>query len=153
MKLSDIACKNAKPKDTQYKLFDGGGLYLLVRTNGSKLWQLKYRFMNKEKTLSIGQYPLISLAQARQARDNAKRLLLQNPPIDPMANKEDNKRQAIRKVENTFKAVALDWHALNKDRWSDNYAGKIKKGLELNVFPHIGSRPIAEITPPELLKD
>lgn len=153
MKLSDIACKNAKPKEGQYKLFDGGGLYLLVRPNGSKLWQLKYRFLNKEKTLSIGQYPLVSLAQARTARDDAKRLLLQNPPIDPMAHKEDHKRQAIRKVENTFKAVALEWLALNKDRWSDNYAYKIEKGLELNVFPHIGERPIAEITPPELLKD
>lgn len=153
MKLSDIACKNAKPKASQYKLFDGGGLYLLVRPNGSKLWQMKYRFLNKEKTLSIGQYPLVSLAQARNARDDAKRLLLQNPPIDPMAHKEDNKRQAIRNVENTFKAVALEWHSLNKDRWSDNYAYKIQKGLELNVFPHIGERPIAEITPPELLND
>ncbi len=153
MKLSDLACKSAKPKDKQYKMFDGGGLYLLVRTNGSKLWQLKYRYLKKEKVFSIGQYPLISLAEARQARDNAKRLLLQNPPIDPMAHKEDNKRQAIRKAENTFKAVALEWHELNKERWSDNYAYKIKKGLELNVFPHIGHRPIAEITPPELLND
>ncbi|WP_163381387.1 tyrosine-type recombinase/integrase [Cyclobacterium sp. SYSU L10401] len=153
MKLSDLKCKSAKPRNKQYKLFDGGGLYLRVRANGSKLWQMKYRYLNKEKTLSIGQYPLISLAQARQARDDAKRLLMQNPPIDPMAHKAENKRQAIRKVENTFKAVALEWHALNKDRWSDNYAYKIQKGLELNVFPHIGSRPIAEITPPELLND
>ena len=127
MKLSDLACKSAIPKGTQYKMFDGGGLYLLVRTNGSKLWQLKYRYLKKEKVFSIGQYPLISLANARQARDNAKRLLLQNPPIDPMAHKEDNKRQAIRKAENTFKAVALEWHELNKERWSNNYAYKIKK--------------------------
>lgn len=153
MKLTDRECKTAKAKDKQYKLSDGGGLYLLVRTNGSKLWQMKYRFASKEKTLSIGQYPIISLADARAARDNAKRLLAKAPPIDPMAHKQDTKRKAIRKAENTFKAVALEWHELNKGKWSKNYAYKILKGLELNVFPHIGHRPIADITPPELLTD
>lgn len=153
MKLTDSACKGAKPKDKQYKLTDGGGLYLLVRTNGSKLWQMKYRHLNKEKTLSIGQYPIITLLEARDARTDAKKLLAKNPPIDPMAQKGENKRQAVRKAENSFKAVALEWHELNKDRWSKNYAYKIKKGLELNVFPHIGHRPIADITPQELLTE
>ena len=153
MKLTDRACKTAKPETSQYKMFDGGGLYLLVRPSGSKLWQMKYRYLGKEKTLSIGQYPIITLADAREARLDAKKLLAQNPPIDPMANKQDNKRQAIRKAENTFKAVALEWHELNKERWSENYAYKILKGLELNVFPYIGHRPIAEITPPELLNE
>lgn len=153
MKLTDRACKTAKAKDAQYKMFDGGGLYLLVRKNGSKLWQMKYRYLGTEKTLSIGQYPIISLAEARDARDKAKKLLAQAPPIDPMANKKENKRQAIRKAQNTFKAVALEWHDQNKDRWSKNYAYKILKGLELNVFPYIGHRPIAEITPPELLNE
>ena len=153
MKLSDIACKNAKSKDKQYKKFDGGGLYLLVKPNGSKLWRLKYRYLGKEKTLSIGQYPLISLAEAREAREQAKRLLIQEPPIDPSAQKTNNKQKAIRKAENTFKVVALEWYDTNKERWSKNYAYKIMKGLELNVFPYIGNRPIAEITPPELLND
>ena len=153
LKLSDRACKTAKSEDKQYKLFDGAGLFLLVKPNGSKLWRLKYRYLDKEKLLSIGPYPLISLADARDERTKAKKLLAQNPPIDPMANKQENKRKAVRKAENTFKAIGLEWHEQNKDRWSDNYAYKVLKGLELNVFPYIGHRPIAEITPPELLNE
>ena len=114
---------------------------------------MKYRYLGKEKTLSFGQYPIITLAEARDERDKAKKLLAQTPPIDPMANKKETRRKAIRKAENTFKAVALEWHELNKERWSDNYSYKILKGLELNVFPYIGHRPIADITPPELLEE
>lgn len=153
MKLSDRACKGAKTKEKQYKISDGGGLYLLIRTSGSKLWQMKYRYLNKEKTLSIGQYPIVSLAQAREERDKAKRLLAQNPPIDPMAHKKENKSKAIRNAQNTFKVVALEWHDKNRERWSKNYAYKVMKGLELNVFPFIGERPIKDITPKELLNE
>lgn len=153
MKLNNIACKSAKAKDKQYKIFDGGGLYLLIRPTGSKLWQLKYRFLGKEKTLSIGQYPTITLAAARNARDQAKALLAQDPPIDPMAQKAENKRKALRTAENSFKAVALEWHDNNKERWSNGYSRKVLRGLELNVFPFIGHRPISEITPPELLSE
>ncbi len=153
MKLNDMSCRTAKPKDKQYKMFDGGGLYLLVRKSGSKLWQLKYRYLGKEKVLSIGAYPVISLADAREARTEAKKLLSADPPIDPMAQKEENKREAARNVENSFKAIALEWHEQNTERWSENYARKVMKGLELNVFPFIGHRPIAEITPPELLSE
>jgi len=134
-------------------MFDGGGLYLLVRKNGSKLWQLKYRFLRKEKVFSIGQYPIISLAEARDARLKAKKLLAQTPPIDPMANKSDNKRKAVRKAGNTFKAVALEWYEINTETWSKGYANKVIKGLELNVFPFIGNLPITEITPPILLNE
>lgn len=164
MKLTNQTCKTAKPEKNpnkpdkdftgkEYKLSDGGGLYLLVKPNGSKMWRLKYRHLGTERTLSIGSYPIISLADARTARDNAKRLLAQDPPIDPSSYKKQNKTTAIRKAENTFKAVALEWHDLNKDTWSENYAYKILKGLELNVFPFIGHRPIADITPPELLTE
>ena len=153
MKLTDMACKTAKATEKQIKKFDGGGLYLLIKPNGSKLWRLKYRFLGKEKLLSIGQYPIISLAEARTARDSAKKLLAQTPPIDPMADKNRIKREAIRNVENTFKAIALEWYNQNAERWSKNYAGKVIKGLELNVFPFIGARPIAEITPAELLNE
>lgn len=151
MNLTDVRCKTAKAEARQYKLSDGGGLYLLVRSTGSKLWQMKYRYLGKEKTLSIGQYPIVTLAEAREARLKAKRLLAQDPPIDPMAQKAENKRQALRNVENTFKAVALEWHELNKDRWSAGYAQKIIRCLERNLFPYIGTRPIGEVTPPELL--
>ena len=151
MKLSDRTCKTAKPKEKQYKLFDGGGLYLLVRPNASKLWQQKYRYLGKEKTFSIGAYPIISLADAREARDNAKRLLAQNPPIDPMAQKKQAKAEIVRDIENTFKAIALEWHELNRDNWSKGYADKNMRILTMNLFPYIGTRPIAQITPPELL--
>jgi hypothetical protein len=74
--VSDFACKNAKPKDKPYRLADGDGLYLLVRNNGSKLWQLRYRYLEKENILSFGKYPLVSLLDARGKRDDAKRLLI-----------------------------------------------------------------------------
>lgn len=153
MKLSDIACKSAKPEETPYKKFDGGGLFLLINPNGSKLWRLKYRYLGKEKLLSLGSYPIVTLADAREARADAKKLLAQNPPIDPMTHKNELRHNAIRDAENTFKAVALEWLELNEDSWSDNYYLKMKKGLELNVFPYIGNRPIKAITPPELLKE
>lgn len=153
MNLTDKKCKLAKPEDRQYKLFDGGGLYLLVRPNGSKLWQLKYRFLKKEKVLSIGEYPTIGLADAREARSAAKKLLAQNPPIDPMEEKKAQRREVALNAQNTFKTVAMEWYDLKKDGWSQNYAYKIKKGLELNVFPFIGDRPIKEITPTELLNE
>lgn len=153
MKLNDLACKSAKPKEKPYKKSDGGGLYLLVNPNGSKLWRLKYRFLGTEKLLAIGQYPYVSLLDAREARERAKKLLALNPPVDPNEQKKENKRELIRNLENTFKSVALEWHDLNKDRWSENYARKVMKGLELNVFPYIGHRPIADITAPELLSD
>jgi len=153
MKLSNQTCKTEKPKEKPYKLFDGGGLYLLIQPNGSKLWRMKYRYLGKEKLLAIGAYPLISLAEAREARSKAKKLLAQNPPIDPMQHKDDSKQAARIKAENTFKAVALEWYDQNKDRWSEKYARKVIRGLELNAFPYIGTRPIADITPVELLNE
>ena len=151
MKLTDRACKAAKPADKPYKQADGGGLHLLIKPNGSKLWRLKYRYLGKEKSLAIGQYPLISLAEAREERDKARRLLAKNPPIDPMEERKKVKAATIRNVNNTFKAVALEWYELNKDRWSEGYAKKILRCLERNLFPYIGTTPIAEVTPPILL--
>lgn len=151
MKLTDIQCKNAKPKDKAYKLFDGGGLHLLVKPSGTRLWRLKYRYLSKEKTFSIGPYPVVSLAQARDSRQDAKNLLSLNPPIDPMSQKKDNKRTAIRNAESTFKAVALDWFETQKGTWSDGYAQKNKRILEMNLFPYIGNDSISSIKPPDLL--
>ena len=90
MKLTDKACKNAKPASKQYKLTDGAGLYLLVKPNGSKIWQMKYAFLGKEKTFSVGQYPLVTLLSAREARDAAKKLLMQG--IDPTKAKKQEKK-------------------------------------------------------------
>ena len=75
MKLTNIQCQNAKPKEKPYKLADGGGLYLLIRPNGSRYWRLKYRIFGKEKSYALGVYPLVTLAEARQKRDTAKKLL------------------------------------------------------------------------------
>ena len=152
MKLNNTACKNAKAESKQYKRFDGGGLYLLVRTNGTKLWQLKYRYLGKEKTLSIGQYPIVSLSDARKARDEAKGLLSLTPPQDPMQFKKDAKRQAVIASENTFEKIAREWHKSKNNQWSAKYANTVLRRLEMNVFPKLGSRPISEITPPELLE-
>ena len=151
MKLNNQACKTAKPKDKQYKMFDGEGLFLLVKPNGSKLWQFKYRIFGKEKLISFGSYTLTSLAEAREERAKAKKLLQQN--IDPSAQRREEKRLKKRNSDNTFKAIALEWFNIKSEDWSKNYQGKIMKGLELNVFPYIGNRPIAEIDPPELLED
>ena len=152
VKLTNTSCKNAKPKNQQYKKFDGGGLYLLVRPNGSKLWQLKYRYLGKEKTLSIGKYPDVSLLQARQSRESAKTLLAQDPPQDPMVQKAKTKREAIRNSNNTFEQVAREWHKTKNNQWTQRYGFTIMRRLEMNIFPTLGKRPISEITPPELLQ-
>ena len=151
MPLTNTACINAKPKDRQYKKSDGGGLYLLVRPTGSKLWQMKYRFLGKEKTLSIGQFPDVGLGQARKARDGARELLALDPPQDPMAKKQGDKIEAIRNSNNTFEHVAREWHKTKNNQWTQKYAHTVMRRLEANIFPTLGNRPIAEITPPELL--
>lgn len=115
MKRSDKTCKTAKPKEKPYKLFDGGGLFLEVTSSGSKLWRLKYRYLGKEKRIFLGAYPIISLADARAGRDRAKKLLAQG--TDPSGAKQEQRREAVRNAENTFKAVALEWHENQLSRW------------------------------------
>lgn len=149
MSLTDKECKAAKGKDKPYKMADGGGLYLLVKVNGARHWRLKYRFLGKEKLLAIGLYPLVSLAEAREAREAAKKLLLAG--TDPMADKKDTKRKAIRNAQNTFKSVALEWHESRKDIWSPAHALNVMRRFEMDVFPYMGNRPIAEIDAQELL--
>jgi len=149
MKLTDTACKSAKPAARPYKRFDGGGLYLEVMPNGNKLWRLKYRYLGTEKRFSLGAYPLISLAEAREGREEAKKLLARD--IDPSTARRDRKHHIIRNAQNTFEAVAREWYENQEDRWSKKYAEKVMRGMTMNIFPCIGSRPIAQITPPELL--
>lgn len=151
MKLNNTKCKNAKPRIKPYKMFDGAGLYLEILPSGKKLWRLKYYYLSKEKRISFGPYPLVTLAEAREAREDAKKLLIKD--IDPSAARKDKKRLNSRDAENTFKAIALEWHGQKKNGWSKNYAYKVLRGLELNVFPFIGHRPISKITPPELLNE
>jgi integrase len=149
MTLTNMACNNAKPRPKSYKIFDGGGLYLEIMPNASKLWRLKYRFV-KEKRISFGPYPLVSLAEAREMRDGAKKLLIRG--IDPAANREEKKQQTIRDAGNAFQVVALEWFDKQLGKWSDGYAKKVKQCLERNVFPYIGRRPIHLITPNEMME-
>lgn len=144
MKLTDIACKSARPKDKSYKLSDGGGLYLEITPKGSKLWRLKYRFLNREKKLAIGPYPLITLADARARRDDAKKQLLNN--LDPSAVKQEAKQDLIREASNTFEVIAREWHAHQTPEWSDTNAKTVLTRLEKDVFPIIGKAPIKTIT-------
>lgn len=148
--LNNTACKNAKPKERPYKMADSGGLYLLVNPSGSKLWRLKYRFLGKEKLLALGSYPLISLAEAREARDNAKKIHASGK--DPIHDKHIKKDAAIRNAQNTFKVIALEWYENQIGKWSRSHALNVMRRLEIDIFPYIGTRPIADIDAPELLK-
>ena len=149
MKLNKTLCNNLKPKDKTYKKFDGEGLYLEVKPNGSKLWRLKYRFHGKEKRISLGSYPTVTLVAARAKKLEARNLLDQD--IDPSRNKVKQKKLAKRKTNNTFELVAREWHSKQINRWSAKRAKIVMHRLERNVFPFIGKEPITDIDPPDLL--
>ncbi|AOF01640.1 integrase [Serratia surfactantfaciens] len=150
MPLTDIKVKTAKPMEKAYKLADGGGMYLLVKPNGSKYWRLKYRFAGKEKMLSIGVYPDVSLADAREKRKEARKTLASGG--DPGEVKKAEKLSQKLSIANTFGAIAREWHQHKADRWSLRYREEIIDTFEKDIFPHIGKRPIAEIKPMELLE-
>lgn len=148
MALSDVAVRNAQPKDKPYKLTDGRGLYLLV-TSAGKYWRFDYRFDGKRKTLAIGVYPDVTLAHARERREDARKLLANE--IDPGAARQEDKRAKLQATENSFEAIARRWHNTKQHDLVPAYAEKILRSLEVDVFPAIGSRPISEIKPPEVL--
>ena len=145
MPLNDRQIKNAKPAETgkKTKLFDGGGLYLEVTPAGGKVFRLKYRIDGKEKTLTIGKYPTVSLAEARQAAENARRLLVSGQ--DPSEAKQQEKRERQAAALNTFEAIARRWHSDNLIRWKENHAARVLRYFETDVFPVIGEMPIQEI--------
>lgn len=149
MALIDIKIKASKPKEKPYKLTDEKGLYLLINPNGSKLWKHKYRFANKEKKLSFGAYPDVTLAQARAKRDEARTNLTND--IDPGILKNSIKRSKKLAAENSFEAIAREWHAKFTPKWTEDHSKRVLSRLEQNIFPWIGKRPITEVTAPELL--
>lgn len=145
MALSDTSIRGIKPGTKRVKVFDAGGLFLLINPNGSKWWRLKYRFTGKEKLLSLGVYPDVSLKLARERRDEARRLIADG--VDPSA-----KRQAEKEARaDTFEAIAREWFAKFSPGWAKSHADKIIRRLERNIFPWLGGRPIATITPADLL--
>lgn len=149
MKLTDIACKSAKPKEKAYKLSDGGGMFLHVMPHGSRLWKLKYRHLGKENLISLGAYPQISLAAARDKREAIKKALKEG--IDPSLAKKEEKRLAKHNADNTFEVIAREWHEHSKEKWNPIYRDNIIHRLEMDIFPEIGSRPVKDITPPQIL--
>jgi integrase len=149
MALTHVAIKTAKPKEKAYKLTDEKGLFVFITPNGGKYWRFKYRFGGKEKKLAFGVYPEVSLAEAREKRDKARKLIADN--IDPSIVKQASKRATLLASENSFQAVALEWYGKFSTQWVASHGDRTLRRLEKDVFPWIGKRPIAEIKAPELL--
>ncbi|WP_454889841.1 tyrosine-type recombinase/integrase [Serratia quinivorans] len=146
MALTDAKIRAAKPDEKPYKLADSGNMFLLVHPNGSRYWRLRYRFQGKEKTLALGVYPEVSLSEAREKRDEARKLIATN--IDPCEQKRVKK--SVSDVAHTFEAIARQWRSSNK-KWSESHSEKTLKSLETHVFPFIGSRDITSLKTPDLL--
>ncbi|HEI9933492.1 TPA: tyrosine-type recombinase/integrase [Citrobacter freundii] len=143
MKLNARQVDAAKPREKAYKLADGAGLYLEVVPSGSRYWRMKYRFNGKEKRLAFGVYPAVSLAQARALRDEAKKKLAEG--IDPSFAKKEEKLVRDVQLNNTFQAVALEWHGTKVSRWSEGYASDIIEAFNKDIFPYIGQLPVNNI--------
>ena len=151
--ITDVALRKAKPQDKPYKIAAGNGLHLLIKPLGSKLWRWKYRVAGKEKLLSLGPYPIVSLQDARQRCDEARRLLAQGQDPSELRRTEKAARvQAEAIASDTFERVARDWMAYReaKGDTAETTAAKDRWRLEAYLFPHIGQRPITEITAIEL---
>ena len=147
--LTDTAIRKLKGRTKPYKVADANGLYLLIKPDGAKYWRLKYRHAGKEKLLALGVYPDVPLADARQARDEAKALIKKR--LDPV-NARKQQQQAVELASaNTFAVVARDWIDKQKQRWIPAHAEAVLDSFEKNIFPDVGSRPITSITAPELL--
>jgi len=149
MALTDTEIRKAKPGEKSIRMFDGGGLYLEITPAGGKLWRLKYRFNAKEKLLAFGTYPDVSLAKARDRRDDARRLLADG--IDPSAHRKSTKSMQAGLNANTFEVIGREWHAKVASTQAESTYTKRLRFLELDVFPFIGKRPIAELAAPDLL--
>lgn len=150
MPLTNTAILNAKPEARPRKLADEKGLFLLVHPNGSKYWRLKYRFGGTEKLLALGVYPDVSLADARQRRDDARKLLANE--VDPGTVKQQTKRATKENAANSFEAIAREWFAKHLHSWAPSHAEKIISRLERDVFPWLGSKPVIEINAPIVLE-
>ncbi|MEI6729866.1 MAG: Arm DNA-binding domain-containing protein, partial [Pseudomonadota bacterium] len=136
MKLTDSKCSKTKPESKPIKLSDGGGMYLHIMPTGSKIWRLKYRFLNKEKLLTLGVYPRITLKEAREKRDEAKKIL--DAGQDPSETRKLEKIELKQDYENNFENVARDWHKKKIHTWKEKHGATILKRLEANIFPLIG---------------
>ena len=146
--LTDTKLKALKPRGKLYRLADGAGLCIEVHPSGARYWRFRYRFAGKAKMLSLGVYPEVSLADARQRLEDVRRLL--GCGIDPSAQRRQDKLTAQFAVVNGFEAVAREWLA-GRGKLADVTKAKTRWMLETYVFPWIGKRPVGEVTAPELL--
>ena len=149
MPLTDTAIRNAKPSAKPVRMFDGGGMYLEVSPAGGKLWRMKYRIDGKEKRLSFGIYPDVSLKDAREKRDEARRLLAQG--VDPGEAKKAVKAAREGAVANSFEVLCLEWLEHKRETIAEDQYKKALARMKNDVIPWLGRRPIAEITAPEIL--
>ncbi|MCE7545732.1 integrase arm-type DNA-binding domain-containing protein [Klebsiella michiganensis] len=147
MALTDTKVRSAKPEAKEYSLVDGDGMFLLIHPNGSKYWRFRFRFGGKQHLMAFGVYPETSLADARQKREEARRLVAAG--VDPREHKRAVKEEQAKEVI-TFESVARDWHASNQ-KWSESHSARVLKSLEDNLFDAIGKRNIAELKTRDLL--
>ncbi|WP_313037063.1 tyrosine-type recombinase/integrase [Stutzerimonas nitrititolerans] len=149
MPLTVLQVKNAAPRDKDYGLADGGGLFLWLRAAGGKSWRFRFRLDGKQSHISLGTVDKVTLAQARQLASEARQLVAQG--MHPGLEREAKKAQAAIARANTFKGLALEWHQHKTPRWSAGYAGDVLEAFERDIFPHMGSLPLATIKPMQWL--
>ena len=150
MALTDIAIKNVKPGSKTRRLYDSGGLYLEVSPRGGTWWRFKYRFGGKEKRLSLGVYPDVSLKDARDRRDDARKLVAN--AVDPAEHRKAEKATDTEQAANSFEVIAREWFEKYSTNWVPSHANRIIRRLERDIFPWIGNKPVATVSPPQLLE-
>lgn len=149
MPLTDAQARKAKAAEKDYKLADGGGLYLFVTTKGFKSWRMKYRFAGKEKRLVFGPYPEVTLVEARDRRDGARRLLRDD--VDPGVEATKRRAASAASAGTTFEKMAASWHEASLSKWSDDYGELIMRALKRDVFKEIGGLPLSDISAPMVI--
>jgi integrase len=150
MALTDIAVRKAKPGPKSRKMYDGDGLYLEVTPAGGKWWRFRYTFGGKSKLLSMGTYPDVGLAKARERRGEARRLLVDG--IDPGEHRKATRAMQAERAANSFEAVAREWYMKMAPTWNAAHGSRIIRRLERDIFPWLGARPVADVSAPELLR-
>jgi len=146
MSLTEVVVKNAKPAEKQFKLYDTDGMFLLVKPNGSKLWRLKYRFGGKEKLLALGGYPEVSLKEARERRNDARKLVAGG--TDPIRSRHESEAQR----QHTFKFVSQEWLDRKGAPWTEGYRKSVRSRMDRYLIPWLGDRAMAELKAPEILQ-
>lgn len=145
MLLTDIQIRRSKPQEKPYTLNDGQGLSLLINTDGSKGWRFRYRYAGKAKLMSFGTYPLITLAEAREKRGEARKQVANG--TDPVADKKAQKLAQKLSVENSFEAISREWHTNKADRWTLAYREEIMRTFEQDVFRILVNAPLPRLSP------